>query len=84
MQNPLIWGYVKARIALADRRAIVRRGDDRGNFVEYAAVIVLIAAIAAVVLSTNIGQTIATALQNKVNEILGTGAVSPASTGEAP
>ncbi|RCV57948.1 hypothetical protein [Marinitenerispora sediminis] len=76
MQNPLIWGYAKARIALAGRRAVMRRGDDRGNYVEYAAVIVLIAAIAAAVLATNIGQTIADALTAQVDDILGTGATS--------
>lgn len=69
MPTPFLFLYTKARAALADR---LRHRDDRGGgFVEYAAVIVLVAAIAAAVFASNLGDQIATSLTNTIAQILG-------------
>lgn len=68
MPTPLLFLYTKARVVLADR---LRHRDDRGGgFVEYAAVIVLVAAIAAAVFASNLGDQIATSLTITITEIL--------------
>lgn len=68
MPTPLLFLYTKARVVLADR---LRHRDDRGGgFVEYAAVIVLVAAIAAAVFSSNLGNQIATSLTSTITQIL--------------
>lgn len=68
MPTPFLFLYTKARAALADR---LRHRDDRGGgFVEYAAVIVLVAAIAAAVFASNLGDQIATSLTITITEIL--------------
>jgi len=68
MPTPFLFLYTKARAALADR---LRHRDDRGGgFVEYAAVIVLVAAIAAAVFSSNLGNQIATSLTSTITQIL--------------
>ncbi|SKA17791.1 hypothetical protein SAMN02745673_02859 [Marinactinospora thermotolerans DSM 45154] len=71
MQNPLVSAYVKARTALANRTHALRaHGDEGAGFVEYAAIIVLVAAIAGVVLGTDIGSQIMTGITGKITEIL--------------
>lgn len=78
MQNPLIPLYVKAKFGIVNRVSTLRNHDDRGaGFVEYAAVIVLVAAIAGAIFATNIGQTIAGSLTATVAQILGGGGVTP-------
>lgn len=85
MRNPLITLYVKAQVAFANRQHALRNRDDRGaGFVEYAAVIVLVAAIAAAVFTTNIGSTIATSLTTKISQILGGGGGTPAVPAATP
>ncbi len=69
MPTPLLFLYTKARVVLADR---LRHRDDRGGgFVEYAAVIVLVAAIAAAVFASNLGDQIAASLTITIAQILG-------------
>jgi hypothetical protein len=71
MPTPLLFLYTKARVVFTDR---LRHRDDRGGgFVEYAAVIVLVAAIAAAVFATQLGDQIAASLVVTVTEILGGG-----------
>lgn len=73
MRNPLITLYVKAQVAFANRQHALRNRDDRGaGFVEYAAIIVLVAAIAGVVITTDIGQKILDGINNQIDSILGT------------
>ncbi|GLU47761.1 hypothetical protein [Nocardiopsis ansamitocini] len=74
MKNPMISLYFTTRSAVANRIDSLRgRGDRGAGFVEYAAVIVLVAAIAAAIFATNIGQTIAGSLTTTVAQILGGG-----------
>ncbi|GAB3210197.1 hypothetical protein GCM10027294_27580 [Marinactinospora endophytica] len=72
MQNPLVSAYVKARTALANRTHALRaHGDEGAGFVEYAAIIVLVGAIAGVVLGTDIGGQIMEGITTEISEILG-------------
>lgn len=69
MPTPLLFLYTKARVVFTDR---LRHRDDRGGgFVEYAAVIVLVAAIAAAVFATQLGDQIAASLNRSLAMILG-------------
>lgn len=73
MRNPLITLYVKAQVAFANRQHALRNRDDRGaGFVEYAAIIVLVAAIAGVVITTDIGDKILGGINTQIDSILGT------------
>ncbi|GAA3966156.1 hypothetical protein FOF52_11490 [Thermobifida alba] len=68
MPTPFLFLYTKARASLADR---LRHRDDRGGgFVEYAAVIVLVAAIAAAVFASDLGNQIANSLVATITQIL--------------
>ena len=72
--TPLISFYTKSSNFVYDRVRRLQDPDERGaSLLEYGALIVLVAAIAAAVFATNIGQTIATNITNKVNEIFSGG-----------
>lgn len=76
--TPLLSLYVKARMAFADRLAARKQHDDQGaGFVEYAGVLVLVAAIAAVLITDNpIGKAVETAVGDALDVIFNAGAVS--------
>ncbi|GAA3754703.1 Flp pilus assembly pilin Flp [Spinactinospora alkalitolerans] len=70
MQNPMTSMVTKMRDGLAARRS-ARRRDRGAGFVEYAAVILLVAAIAGVVIGTDnpVGEAIKTGITNAVNQV---------------
>lgn len=73
--TPILSLYVKARIAFANHLNLMKRRDDRGaGFVEYAGVLVLVAAIATLLITNNpIGNAVQTAVTNALDDIFGTG-----------
>ncbi len=62
--TPILSLYLKARMAFANHLNLMKRRDDRGaGFVEYAGVLVLVAAIATLLITNNpIGNAVQTAV----------------------
>lgn len=80
--TPILSLYVKARMAFANHLNLMKRRDDRGaGFVEYAGVLVLVAAIATLLITNNpIGKEVKTAVTHALGRIFGTvsGTATPA------
>lgn len=73
--TPILSLYVKARMAFANHLNLMKRRDDRGaGFVEYAGVLVLVAAIATLLITNNpIGEAVHTAVDGALTIIFGGG-----------
>ncbi len=72
--TPILSLYVKARMAFANHLNLMKRRDDRGaGFVEYAGVLVLVAAIATLLITNNpIGKAVQTAVSDALAKIFNT------------
>lgn len=73
--TPILSLYLKARMAFANHLNLMKRRDDRGaEFVEYAGVLVLVAAIATLLITNNpIGKEVKTAVIHALDDIFGGG-----------
>ncbi|PPS89604.1 hypothetical protein BH05_15450 [Thermobifida fusca] len=69
--TPILSLYLKARMAFANHLNLMKRRDDRGaGFVEYAGVLVLVAAIATLLITNNpIGNAVQTAVTDSLDQI---------------
>ncbi len=76
MPNPIRSLRRRARTALTRRQH--HRSDRGASFVEYAGLIVLVAAIAVAVFATNIDDQISSAVNTQVTRILNPGAIGTA------
>lgn len=72
--TPILSLYVKARMAFANHLNLMKRRDDRGaGFVEYAGVLVLVAAIATLLITYNpIGNQVKAAVITSLDQIFNT------------
>lgn len=77
--TPILSLYVKARMAFANHLNLMKRRDDRGaGFVEYAGVLVLVAAIATLLITNNpIGNAVQTAVSDALAKIFNTNSGIP-------